>query len=30
MPEPELTEAEYQHILCVIRSLSLVIERMQL
>lgn len=26
-PEPELTEAEYQHILSVIRSLSLVIER---
>lgn len=26
-PEPELTEAEYQHILAVMRSLSLVIER---
>jgi len=26
-PEPELTEVEYQHILSVIRSLSLVIER---
>jgi hypothetical protein len=26
-PEPELSEAEYQHILSVIRSLSLVIER---
>lgn len=26
-PEPELTEAEYQHILSVMRSLSLVVER---